>query len=377
MPRFLSSPRASWRSSLLALLSLAPGGIAMLFAADPTADQQYWLELINRMRRDPQGELARLVHFSSPGVWATTKSDDPTVQFALDYYNTSASALQTQWNGLTAAPALAWNSQLSNSAISYSNLMVQTQQQSHTLDGLSLANRIQSGGYTNQFLEVGESLFAATENVFHGHSAFAIDWGDSDSNPNNGFGTGIQTPALHREVMMSPAFKELGIGFQSISIPPGNGQAPGPLVVTQHFASQYRYTGTEYVSDPIITGVVHSDDILADAFYTPGEGIANAMIQVWDTFTTTLIASGLTNSAGGFNITTPDLILGRTYAVRLADGSAPDVSFTASASVADYGVPVTIYDNAYASFVVVPEPGSAILSLLACLLIFPRRRATS
>jgi hypothetical protein len=146
MSRFLSSPCASRRSTLLALLSLAPSWLAILFAADPTADQQYWLELINRMRRDPQGELARLVHFSSPGVWATTKSDDPTVQFALDYYNTSASALQTQWNGLTAAPALTWNSQLSNSAISYSNLMVQTQQQSHTLDGLSLANRIQSGG---------------------------------------------------------------------------------------------------------------------------------------------------------------------------------------------------------------------------------------
>ena len=169
---------------------------------------------------------------------------------------------------------------------------------------------------------------------------------------------------------MSPAFKELGIGFQSIPIPPSNGQAPDPFVVTQHFASQYRYTGTESVSDPIITGVVHSDHILADAFYTPGEGIANAMIQIWDTFTTTLIASGFTNSAGGFNITTPDLILGRTYAVRLTDSSAPDVAFTASASVQDYGVPVTIFANAYASFIVVPEPGSALLAL-------PRRRATS
>jgi hypothetical protein len=377
MPRPLSSPRAPNARPLLACLSLALSWLSPTFAADPSPDQQYWLELINRMRRDPEGELARLVHFSSPGVWASTKSDDPTVQFALDYYNTSASVLQSQWNGLTAAPALAWNSLLSNSAISYSNLMVQTQQQSHTLDGLSLANRIQSGGYTSQFLEVGESLFAATENVFHGHSAFAIDWGDNDSNPNNGFGTGIQTPALHREVMMSPAFKEIGIGFQSIPIPPGNGQSPGPLVVTQHFASQYRYTGTQYVSDAIVTGVVHSDSILADAFYTPGEGIANSMIQVWDTFTSTLMASGLTNSAGGFNITTPDLILGRTYAIRLADASAPDVPFTASASVQDYGVPVTIFANAYASFVAVPEPGSALLSLLACLLALPRRRATS
>jgi hypothetical protein len=366
--------RSAWTGVLLLGAALAP---APAHATDPSADQQYWLELINRMRRDPEGELARLVYFSAPGVWATTKSDDPTVQFALDYYNTSASALQTEWNSLASAPPLAWSSLLSTSATAYSNLMVQQQEQSHTLDGLSLADRIQSGGYTSQYLEVGESLFAATENVLHGHSAFAIDWGDSDSDPNNGFGSGIQTPALHREVMMDRLFKELGIGFQSVAIPPSNGQAPGPLVVTQHFASQYRYTGAQYVSDTIITGVVHTDDILADAFYTPGEGVANTMLQVWDTFTTTLVTTGLTNSAGGFNIVTPDLILGRTYAVRLADGSAPDVLFTASATVENYGPDVTVYDNAYASFIVVPEPGTALLSLLACLFTLPRRRHAS
>lgn len=343
-------------------------------AADPTADQQYWLELINRMRRDPEGELARLVHFSSPGVWAATKSDDPTVQFALDYYGTNAAVLQTQWNSLNAAPPLAWSSPLSDSAISYSNLMVQMNQQSHTLDGKSLSQRIIDGGYTTQYLEVGESLFAHTQNVFHGHSAFAIDWGDDDNNSGNGFGTGIQTPALHREAMMDRLFKEIGIGFQSTVIPPGNVNAPGPLVATHHFGSQYRYTGSQYVSDTIVTGVVHTDEILADAFYTPGEGLASIMIQVWDTFTSTLITSGQTNSAGGFNLIAQDLILGRTYAVRLQDGGAPEVLFTASATVEDYGAPVTVYDNAYASFIIVPEPGTAFLSLLACLLALPRRR---
>jgi hypothetical protein len=36
---------------------------------------------------------------------------------------------------------------------------------------------------------------------------------------------------------------------------------------------------------------------------------------------------------------------------------------------------VTVYDNAYASFIIVPEPGTALLSLLACLLALPRRRS--
>ena len=370
-PRLLACVSA-WVGVWLMAASL---GSAPARAADPTADQQYWLELINRMRRDPSGELARLVNFSSPGVWAATKSADPTVQFALDFYGTNAAVLQTQWNTLSAAPPLAWNSSLANSAIDYSNLMVQRQQQSHTLDGKSLSQRILDGGYSAQFLEVGESLFAYTQNVFHGHSAFAIDWGDDDSLSGNGFGTGIQTPALHREAMMDGLFKEIGIGFQTGIIPPGNGNSLGPLAVTHHFGSQYRYTGTDYVADTIVTGVVHTDNVLADAFYTPGEGLANVMIQVWDTFTATLVTSGQTNAVGGFNLIAQDLILGRTYAVRLQNGGAPDVLFTASATVEDYGAPVTVYDNAYASFIIVPEPGTALLSLLACLLALPRRRS--
>ena len=48
-------------------------------AADPTAEQQYWLELINRMRLNPADELDKLVNFSAPGVWAPLKSNDPDV----------------------------------------------------------------------------------------------------------------------------------------------------------------------------------------------------------------------------------------------------------------------------------------------------------
>ena len=346
-------------------------------AADPTADQQYWLELINRMRLNPAAVLDRLVHFSAPGVWAPTKSDDPWVQAALDYYGTDAAALQGQWSALSPAPALAWNSLLSNSATSYSDLMVQMQQQSHSLDGKTLAQRITDGGYTSQFLELGESLFASTQNVLHGHSAFAIDWGDDDGNSANGFGTGIQTPPLHREVLMDRLFKEIGIGFQNGTVPPSNGGAPGPLVVTQHYASQYRWTGSRYVSDAIVTGVIHLDSVVADQFYTPGEGIASAMIELWDTFTATLVTSGLSNAAGGFNLVAQNLVQGRQYAVRASGYEAPDVIFTAAATVYDYGAPVTIFDNAYARFTLVPEPGASFLCLSAGLYFMTSRRRRS
>ncbi len=343
-------------------------------AADPTPEQQFWLELMNRMRLDPAGELERLVHFSAPGVWDTVKSDDPSVQFALDFYGTDAAVLASQWTSLSAAPPLAWSASLANSAVSYSNLMVQTDQQSHTLDGLSLQDRILGGGYSAQYLELGESLFASVQNVVHGHSGFAIDWGDDDGNPGNGFGTGIQTPALHREVMMDRLIKEVGIGFQSIAIPGGNLIATGPLVVTQHFGSQYRFTGSQYVSDTIVTGVVYADTLLADDFYTPGEGLAEVMIEVWDSFTATLITSGLTNSAGGFNLIAQDLILGRTYAVRALDTGLDEITFIASASTEDYGAPVLVYDNAYARFQLVPEPGSLLLVLVTGLAALVHRR---
>jgi len=363
-------PRRGLSWLLLGLLSLA----STAPAAEPTAEQQYWLELINRFRTDPAGELERLVNFSSPGVWDSIKSIDPNVQLALDFYGTDATTLQSQWSTLNPAPALAWSSQLATTATTYSNVMVQQDQQAHGLDGLTLTQRIVGGGYDVNYLELGESLFAATANVFHGHSAFAIDWGDSDSNPLNGYGTGIQTPALHREVTMDRLFKEIGIGFQSIAIPGSNANAFGPIVATQHLASAYRQIGSTFVSDAIVTGVVYADTLLADDFYTPGEGLANVMIQVWDTFTSTLLTSGQTNAVGGFNIVAQDLVLGRSYAIRAIDTGLDDVIFTASGSTEDYGAPVLVFDNAYASFQLVPEPASLALTLLGLSCLFRTRR---
>ena len=53
-------------------------------AADPTADQQYWLEMINRMRLNPAAELDILANYSVPGsTFANPSSDDPFVAAAL------------------------------------------------------------------------------------------------------------------------------------------------------------------------------------------------------------------------------------------------------------------------------------------------------
>ncbi|WP_395744271.1 CAP domain-containing protein [Prosthecobacter sp.] len=338
----------------------------MAVAADPTAEQQYLLELTNRFRADPQGELANLVNFSSPGVWDTTKSDDASIAYALNYFGTSASDLASQFSSLTAAPPLAWNSALNVSATNYSNLMVSADQQAHSLDGLSLDQRIENGGYGANWLNAGENLFASAQSPFHAHAAFVIDWGDGNG-ATAGYGNGIQSPAGHRDLLLDVSMKEIGIGFQSIAIPGTNTIATGPYVVTEHLASQFRYDGVNYISDAILTGSVFQDTVLADAFYTPGEGLAGEVVNVYNDATGILVASGFSNSAGGFNIALTGLTDGTVYRVEAPDTGLAARTFTLTEHTDDYGVPVLVYDNVYESFAVVPEPGSLLLCLVAGL----------
>lgn len=346
------------------------GGAA--FAADPTAEQQYWLELTNRFRSDPQGELAKLVNFSSPGVWDAPKSDDAHIANALNYFGTSASDLAAQFSALSAAPPVAWSSALNVSATNYSNLMVTSDQQSHTLDGLGLDQRIQNGGYSANWLEAGENLFATTQSIIHGHAGFVIDWGDGNG-ASPGFGNGIQNPAGHRDVLLDSLFKETGIGFQGIAIPGGNVNAAGPHVVTQHFATQYRFDGASYFADAILTGSVYQDTLAADLFYTPGEGMAGVALNVYENVSGILVASGFSNSAGGFNIPLSGLTDGIVYRVEAPDtGLAPQI-FTLTAHIENYGADVTYYDNVYSSFMMVPEPGSLLLCIVATLPVLARR----
>lgn len=369
------SVRAPLSHLVLGLLALCCMLATPNQAADPTAEQQYWLELINRMRLAPADELDRLVHFSSPGVWAATKSDDPDVQAALDYFGTSALDLQAQWGNLNSAPALAWNSLLSESAIIYSNLMVTSDAQEHDLDGGDIVSRITAAGYT-QYLDAGDALFSSAKSISHGHAGFAIDWGDGNG-AGAGFGNGIQNPAGHRDNMMFPFFKEVGIGFQSIAIPGSNSIADGPYVVTQHYASAYRFDGSQFVSDAILTGTVFNDALLADDFYTPGEGLAGVAVDVYHIASNTLVASGFTNSVGGYNISLAGLIADEEYRVTAPATGDADQTFYLSSHPEIYGVTtVEIFDNQYARFQTVPEPAGSLLILTSGILLLIRRKRT-
>jgi len=357
----------------MGLLALALS-LPIITQADPTAEQQFMLELVNRMRMNPSGELDKLVNMTSPGVWDSPKSDHPTVASALEFYGVSASELVSQWSTLTSAPPLAWNDTLAAASNSYSNLMVTQDQQQHGLDGLSVGQRIVAAGYTSTWGDAAQTLFATAADGTHAHSALAIDWG-----PDGGTGTGIQPGATHRAALMDPLFKEIGIGFQTISIPITNGEVTGPVVITEHLANARYSNGITMVSDAILTGSVYTDAVLADNFYTPGEGVAGELVFVYDNTTGTLVASGQTNSVGGFNITLTGLTDGVTYRVEAPGTGQTPQTFTLTTWQENYGTPgspdwTTFYDNVYASFVTVPEPATAFLLFVSLITLRRRRR---
>lgn len=368
------------KGSILAALSLVGGlFVSPSQGADPTAEQQFMLELLNRMRMAPAAELDKLVNLTGPTTWDTPKSDHLTVSAALNFYGVSAAELTSQWSTLTAAPALAWNDSLAAASATYSNLMVSTDVQAHGLDGLNVGQRITNAGYSSNWGDSAQTLFATSSDVTHAHSALAIDWG-----PDGGSGTGIQFGATHRAALMDPLFKEIGIGFQTVSIPISNNEVTGPQVVTQHLANSLRSNGVSIISNSILTGSIFNDAILNDNFYTPGEGIGGALVFVYDNVTGQMVASGQTNTAGGFNIALTGLTDGSTYRVEAPETGLTAQNFNLNSRQENYGTVsnpamVTLYDNVYASFlttsfVPVPEPGSVALVLLSGLIALRRRR---
>jgi hypothetical protein len=344
--------------------------------ADPTAEQQYWLELTNRFRTDPQAELEKLVNFSSPGVWGAPKSDDPSIAYALNFFGTSAADLAAQFSSLAAAPPVAWNSALNVSATDYSNLMVTSDQQSHTLDGSASISALKTAATARTGWRSAKTFLPARSRSFMATGVLSST-GVMAMEPRQAYGNGIQNPAGHRDVLIHSLIKEIGIGFQDIAIPGSNVAAVGPYVVTQHFATEFRFDGSTYFADAILTGSVYQDTIAADLFYTPGEGLAGATIHVYEDVSGILVASGFSNSAGGFNIALTGLTDGVVYRVEAPDTGLAAQTFTLNAHTEDYGAPVIFYDNVYSSFMMVPEPGGLLLCLVAAipLLGFRSRRS--
>jgi len=283
------------------LLSLDGVGDADLF--DPSPLEQEMLEHLNRMRMAPQAELDVL--FSEPG-----EARDPDARLAMTVYqDPSAEEIADDWAELSSVAPLAWNESLFDAAYDHTNLMVHYDDQSHQLPGeQSVPQRIATAGYPAGSA-VGENVYAYMNNVFHGHSAFAIDWGVSDRS--------------HRDNMMASTFREIGI---SIVADDDTGTDVGPLLVTQDYGD-----GRDLV-DSYLLGVVW-EDFNENGWYDAGEGFDNVELLIegtGGTFTTNSL------SAGGYQTSVPDGL----YNVTAFGGALPSPMIVYDVLIGDENVKV-------------------------------------
>ena len=255
----------------------------ILFSINPTGAEQEMLEMINRMRANPTEELEHIFISTEQSHPNYFESTDSGVNAALDFFGVDDQTLFSQFALLTDAPPLAWHEALMDSALAHSNLMIAQDTQAHILPGeAGLLDRMVAAGYEwTGSVSVSENVFAYTENVFHGHAAFVIDWGSTP--------TGIQNPAGHRDNIMDSSLQEIGISVVAENNP---GTTVGPFVVTQDFGVRGNY------GDARVLGVVFTDGD-GDQFYDAGEGLGGVTITISNG---TNVYNTTSMTAGGYQV---------------------------------------------------------------------------
>lgn len=252
----------------------------------PSSQEQYLLELVNRFRTDPEGEYSRLIN-----------SGDADVANALNFFNVDRSLLEGQLSSLSTVQPLAWSNQLGDAAGAYSQLMIDFDQQSHALPQFqSPLTRANASG-TTQYTAAAENIFAFSLSPFYAHAGFVVDWGDTP--------TGIQSPAGHRNSLIDNIYSEAGFSIINETNP---NTAIGPQVVTQYLAA--RDTGT----DEWLVGVAYRD-MDDDNFYSVGEGITGLTVNIVGGSFSTSVQTG---AAGEYQTLVPQQ---GTYSVEFFQGS--------------------------------------------------------
>lgn len=228
-----------------------PTAVADYSIGDPTDDEQYQVELINRARANPPAEGVRLA-----------TSTDPELVGVYDYFGVDLNLMQQQFNQIATRPPLAINPLLTQAARRHNQDMLAHAFQSHTgSDGSNPGSRVSATGYLYSY--TGENIYAYAKSGLYAHAGFEVDWG-------NGTG-GMQVPPGHRNNL-----HDLNTNGQTweigVAVLRGTNGNVGPMLVTEELARPR-------VPRPYVTGVVYYD-LNGNQFYDPGEGIGGAIITV-------------------------------------------------------------------------------------------------
>lgn len=222
--------------------------------AQPTANEQYMLELVNRGRQDPLAEAARYNIDLNEGLSPGTISSSPK-------------------------QPLVFNLNLIDAARNHSQWMLDTDTFSHTGEGGSSSRqRMADAGY--QFT----GAWSSGEN---------IAWNGTTGTPDLTQSITEQHQNLflsygHRVNIMNGYFREIGIGAITGQFFDWNA-----VMTTQNFATSG--------SSVFLTGVIYDDSILDDDFYTVGEGLGGITVEAVR-LDNSQIFSTSTMDAGGYQI---------------------------------------------------------------------------
>ncbi len=249
--------------------------------SQPTAYEQYLLELINRARLNPVGEANLFGIGLNDGLNANTISD-------------------------SAKQPLAFNLLLIDSARSHSQWMLDTDTFSHTGEGgSSSGDRMRDAGY--QFT----GSWTWGENLGYTGTTGTL-------NVNNAVGQvhkNLFKSSGHRKNILNNSYREIGLATLT-----GDFDGYNALMVTENFAKSG--------SDIFLTGVAFDDLVQDDDFYTVGEGLGGIEVTAVRqsdnrSFTTMTMASGgyqMALDAGTYEVSFSDnnQIIGSSYQVSIA-----------------------------------------------------------
>lgn len=301
---------------------------------DPSGDEQYLLELINRARANPAAEGQMLAGIT-----------DPEVLRYYSHYAVDANQLKSDFASYPARPPLAFNSRLMASSRVQSLDQAANGFQGHNgTDGSTFDGRMTAMGY--QWHAAGENVYAYAESAFFGHVGLSADWGVPQ--------LGHRQNIMNYDTSTLPVFKEVGISSVASSR-----AGFGPLVITQDF-------GTPSTDAAFLVGVAYNDTD-NNGFYTAGEGLAGTVVTSPQSNYYTI-----TSASGGYTLPL-DLISGGTSVqATFGDGQGGVI-------LREYSCGNNVTDNIKADLVspaFAPAPAPAVAGVLNAVRVKDANRTT-
>lgn len=277
--------------------------------AAPTAQEQYFLELVNRARLNPLAEAQLAGIDLNQGLAAGTIS------------------------GAQKQP-LAWNSALGDAATAHTNWMLAADIFSHTGSGGSTLGQRLTG--------VSYAYNRAGENIAWTGTTGALDFNASMLQLH----TSLFKSSGHRTNLLDAGFKEVGIGAAA-----GQFTSYNAAMVTQDFGKSGAAS--------FVTGVAFNDST-GDRFYSIGEGLGSISTTLYAGGAA--IASGATWSAGGYNLSTTST--GSMTMLFSGGGLANAVGVTFALGAENVKIDLVSYDTIQSSVSAVLNSFAAKLTLL-------------